>query len=178
MLFDPATVNSASPDELTRFSCPRQPYADHLCLADYFASAGSGKLDVVALQVVTVGAAATERIETLQARGEYSEAYFAHGLAVQTAEATADYVHGHIRRELGIGPTQGKRYSWGYPAIPNLEDHAKVFRLLPAATQELGMSLSSAYQLIPEQSTAAIIVHHKQAKYYSIGELRVEQLMK
>ena len=176
VLFDPDTINSASPDEFTRFNCPRQPYADHLCLADYFATANSGRLDVVALQVVTVGAA-TERIEMLQAKGEYSEAYFAHGLAVQSREATADYVHAHIRRELGIAPSQGKRYSWGYPAIPDLEDHAKVFQLLPAATQVLGMSLSSAFQLIPEQSTAAIIVHHKQAKYYSVGESRVEQLM-
>ena len=162
---------------MTRFNCPRQPYADHLCLADYFAASDSGRLDVVALQVVTVGKLATERFETLQGNGEYSEAYFTHGLAVQSAEATADYLHAHIRRELGIGPTQGKRYSWGYPAIPDLEDHKKVFQLLPAASEELGMSLSSACQLIPEQSTAAIIVHHTQAKYYSIGESRVEQLM-
>ena len=73
---------------------------------------------------------------------------------------------------------QGKRYSWGYPAIPDLEDHKKVFQLLPAVEKELGMTLSEAYQLIPEQSTAAIIVHHKDAKYYSVGESRVEQLMK
>jgi 5-methyltetrahydrofolate--homocysteine methyltransferase len=79
---------------------------------------------------------------------------------------------------LGIGEEQGKRYSWGYPAIPDLEDHVKVFELLPAVTTELGMTLSAAYQLIPEQSTAAIIVHHKAAKYYSVGESRVEQLMK
>ena len=93
------------------------------------------------------------------------------------ARLAADYLHAHIRRELGIGPAQGKRYSWGYPAIPDLEDHKKVFQLLPGASQDLGMSLSSACQLIPEQSTAAIIVHHTQAKYYSIGESRVEQLM-
>lgn len=72
---------------------------------------------------------------------------------------------------------QGKRYSWGYPAIPDLEDHRKVFELLPVE-QELGMTLTSAYQLVPEQSTAAIILHHPQAKYYSVGESRVEQLMK
>jgi 5-methyltetrahydrofolate--homocysteine methyltransferase len=84
----------------------------------------------------------------------------------------------HIRRELGIGEEQGKRYSWGYPAIPELEDHKKVFELLPAVTNELGITLSTAHQLIPEQSTAAIIVHHGKAKYYSVGESRVEQLMK
>lgn len=76
-----------------------------------------------------------------------------------------------------MAPDQGKRYSWGYPAIPDLADHRKVFDLLPAET-ELGMSLTAAYQLVPEQSTAAIIVHHPQAKYFNIGESRIEQLMR
>ena len=178
ILYDPETVNSASPDELTRFSFPRQPYDDHLALSDYFAPVDSGKLDVVAFQVVTVGQEATERFDKLQADHDYTEAYFTHGLAVQSAEATAEYLHQHIRRELGIAENQGKRYSWGYPAIPELEDHQKVFELLPAVGTELGMTLSTAYQLIPEQSTAAIIVHHKDAKYYSVGESRVEQLMR
>jgi 5-methyltetrahydrofolate--homocysteine methyltransferase len=163
--------------EIARFHFPRQPYGEFLCLADYFAPAGSGQVDVVALQVVTVGQEATERFERLQAAGEYSEAYFAHGLAVQTAEATAEYLHRHIRRELRLPVGQGKRYSWGYPAIPDLDDHRIVFDLLPAE-RELGMSLTSACQLVPEQSTAAIIVHHPAAKYFSIGESRVEQLMK
>ncbi|HEX8993537.1 MAG TPA: dihydropteroate synthase, partial [Anaerolineales bacterium] len=178
VVYSPETIDTASPDELTRFAFPRQPYDDHLCLADYFASVQSGKMDVIAFQVVTVGQQATERFDRLQAASDYSEAYFTHGLAVQTAEATADYLHAHIRRELGLREDQGKRYSWGYPAIPELEDHKKVFQLLPAVTGQLGMSLSSAYQLIPEQSTAAIIVHHNDAKYYSVGESRVEQLMK
>ncbi len=178
IIYNPDTINTASPDELARFICPRQPYDDHLCLADYFASTESGKMDVVAFQVVTVGQEATERLDRLQTASDYSEGYFAHGLAVQTAEATADYLHGHIRRELGLGEEQGKRYSWGYPAIPELEDHKKVFQLLPAVDKELGMTLSAAYQLIPEQSTAAVIVHHKEAKYFSVGESRVEQLMK
>jgi 5-methyltetrahydrofolate--homocysteine methyltransferase len=96
---------------------------------------------------------------------------------VQTAEAAADYLHAHIRRELGLSDNQGKRYSWGYPAIPELDDHAKVFQLL-LAEKELGMTLTAAYQLVPEQSTAAIIVHHPAAKYFNIGESRVEQLFK
>jgi 5-methyltetrahydrofolate--homocysteine methyltransferase len=133
-------------------------------------------MDVVALQVVTVGEAATRRVDELQSAGEYTEAYYAHGLAVQTAEAAAEYLHRHIRSELGMAPGQGKRYSWGYPAIPDLQDHAKVFELLPAEAA-LGMQLSSAYQLIPEQSTAAIIIHHPAAKYFSVGTSRVEQLM-
>ncbi len=167
-----------STEVVSTFSFPRQPHGDLLCLSDYFASKESGQMDLVAFQVVTVGQEATERFDALQARGDYSEAYFIHGLAVQTAEATAEYLHRHIKRELGIGETQGKRYSWGYPAIPELEDHRKVFDLLPAVETQLKMTLSPAYQLIPEQSTAAIIIHHKDAKYYSVGESRVEQLMR
>src|SRR5687768_11873810 len=163
---------------LTRFSFPRQPYDDHLALSDYFAPVESGQMDVVAFQVVTVGQEASERFDKLQSAHDYTEAYFTHGLGVQTAEATANYLHEHIKREMGIAENQGKRYSWGYPAIPELEDHRKVFELLPAVTTELGITLSPSYQLIPEQSTAAIIVHHPQAKYYSVGESRVEQLMR
>ncbi len=177
IVYDPESVETGSPKEKMRFHFPRQSSGDSLCLADYYAPVSSGKMDVVALQVVTVGQQATERFERLQNAGDYSEAYFSHGLAVQTAEATADYLHNHIRRELGLEPEQGKRYSWGYPAIPELEDHAKVFQLLPVESA-LGMSLTSAYQLVPEQSTAAIIVHHPKAKYYNIGESRVEQLMR
>ncbi|MBM4425618.1 MAG: methionine synthase [Chloroflexi bacterium] len=164
--------------EIARFNFPRQPYDDHLALSDYYASVESGQLDVVALQVVTVGQAASDKFDKFQAANDYTEAYFVHGLAVQAAEATANYLHEHIRRELGLAEEQGKRYSWGYPAIPDLEDHFKVFKLLPAAESELGMTLSVSGQLIPEQSTAAIIVHHKDAKYYAVGESRVEQLMK
>jgi len=177
VLYDPASVQAVEPVELLRFNFPRQPFADYLCLADYFAGRDSGVIDVVALQVVTVSQEATDRFDRLQAAGDYSEAYFTHGLAVQTAEAAAEYLHRHIRRELGLPEGQGKRYSWGYPAVPDLEDHRKVFDLLPAESR-LGLSLTSAYQLVPEQSTAAIILHHPAAKYFSIGESRVEQLMK
>ena len=158
-----------NPDEIAaRFTFPRQPAGERLCLADYFAPVESGQMDMVALQVVTVGQEATERFDRLQAAGDYSEAYYLHGLAVQTAEATAEYLHRHIRRELGLPEGQGKRYSWGYPAIPDLDDHRLVFDLLPAES-ELGMSLTAACQLVPEQSTAAIILHHPQAKYYTAG---------
>jgi 5-methyltetrahydrofolate--homocysteine methyltransferase len=126
---------------------------------------------------VTVGQAATERFDRLQAANDYSEAYYTHGLAVQTAEATAEYLHRHVRRELGLAESRGKRYSWGYPAIPDLEDHRKVFELLPAES-ELKMSLTEACQLVPEQSTAAIIIHHPDARYFSLGESRVGQLLK
>ncbi len=162
--------------EIARFEFPRQSGQDHLCLADYFAPIDSGVIDTVALQVVTVGHGADEKFNQLQSKNDYSEAYFLHGLGVETAEATAEYVHQHIRRELNIGAKQGKRYSWGYPACPDIADHAKVFALLPQ-TSELGLELSAAYQLIPEQSTAAIVIHHPAARYYAVGVNRVEQLM-
>ena len=180
LIYDPAGVKDAAMAAdlpvVGRFSFPRQDGEDHLCIADYFAPRESGLLDVVALQVVTVGEGATQRFEELQAAGDYSEAYFMHGLAVQTAEATAAWLHDRVQKELGRGP-RGKRYSWGYGACPELNDHATVFDLLPAA-QELGMSLTPAFQLVPEQSTAAIIVHHPAAKYYTIGGSRVEQLLR
>lgn len=163
--------------ELARFKFPRQAEADHLCLADYFASHDSGQMDLVAFQVVTVGQQATERFDHWQEAGDYSEAYYLHGLAVQTAEAAAEYLHRHIRRELGLPEEQGKRYSWGYASIPELDDHRKVFDLLPAES-ELGMSLTAAFQLVPEQSTAAIVVHHPEARYFTLGESRVDQLSK
>ena len=175
LVYDPGSF-SGEPVEIARFSFPRQSASERLCLADYFAPADSGRMDVVALQVVTVGQEATEKFDALQAVGDYSEAYFVHGLAVQTAEACAEYLHRHIRRELNLKEEQGKRYSWGYPAIPDLDDHRIVFDLLPAE-ELLGMNLTPAYQLVPEQSTAAIIVHHPDAKYYSTGKSRVEQLM-
>jgi 5-methyltetrahydrofolate--homocysteine methyltransferase len=165
------------PKSLVKFSFPRQSSGDHLCLADYFSPVDSGQMDVVALQIVTVGNNATQRFDALQDSGEYTEAYYFHGLAVQTAEATADYLDRHIHRELNLPEERGKRYSWGYPAIPDLNDHSVVFDLLPAE-QALGMSLTSAFQLVPEQSTAAILVHHPEAKYFNVGNSRVDQLTK
>jgi 5-methyltetrahydrofolate--homocysteine methyltransferase len=153
--------------EKTRFYFPRQEGRERLCIADYFRSSSSGDVDVVAFQVVTVGDEATRRFERQQAAGEYSEAFYQHGLAVESAEAVAEWLHRRIRRELGIPSGRGKRYSWGYGACPDLEDHAQLFKLLPAE-QALGMELTSAFQLIPEQSTAAVIVHHPQAKYYAV----------
>ncbi len=153
--------------EIARFTFPRQDGRDRLCLADYFRSVESGEMDVVALQIVTVGDAASREFDRLQQAGEYTEGYYLHGLAVETAEAVAEWLHRRTRHELGIPGGRGKRYSWGYGACPDLEDHEVVFRLLPAE-RELGMTLTTAHQLIPEQSTAAIIVHHPEAKYYAV----------
>ncbi len=171
IVYDPTSIGSGKPRERARFTFPRQPEQERLSLADYFAPVESGVMDLAVFQVVTVGREATARIETLQSSDEYSEGYFLHGLAVQTAEAAAEYLHQLIRNELKIPTDRGKRYSWGYPAIPSLEDHRKVFDLLPAE-KELGMSLTPAYQLIPEQSTAAIIVHHPEAKYFMVPQAR------
>jgi len=169
LVYDPAAYESdgASLREIARFHFPRQEGRERLCLADYFRSTQSSDVDVVALQVVTVGDAATHRFDELQRAGEYTEAFYSHGLAVEAAEATAEWMHRRIRRELGISVAQGKRYSWGYGACPDLDDHAQVFKLLPVE-QALGMTLTSAFQMVPEQSTAAMIVHHPDAKYYAV----------
>lgn len=151
----------------TTFHFPRQEGRERLCIADYFRPTDSSDVDVVAFQIVSVGDAATGRFDQLQKAGEYSEGYFMHGLAVEAAEAVAEWLHRRLRHELAIPPGRGKRYSWGYGACPDLEDHATLFRVLPAE-RELGMQLTSAFQLIPEQSTAAIIVHHPEARYYAV----------
>jgi len=177
IIFDPALYAAeGTKTEIARFHFPRQDAGEFLCISDYYRSLSSGETDVVALQVVTVGESATRHFESLQSAHEYTEGYFFHGLAVQSAEATAQYVNQHIRRELGLDPKQGKRYSWGYPACPDLEDHAQVLKLLPEAAEKLGMSLTAAYQWVPEQSTAAIFAHHPEAKYYAVGGGRLEQL--
>jgi len=168
IVYDPAAYESdgGALRESARFTFPRQVGRDRLCIADYFRSVDSGDVDVVALQIVTVGDAATQRFDALQQAGEYTEAFYTHGLGVETAEALAEWMHRRIRSELGLPPGQGKRYSWGYGACPDLDDHTTVFRLLPASA--IGMQLTSAFQLMPEQSTAAIIVHHPEAKYYAV----------
>ena len=176
IIFDPQAASKGSRVELSRFTFPRQPSKDNLCLADYFLPTDTKELDLVAFQIVTIGEGASKKVAEFQDSSNYSEAYYTHGLAVQTAEATAEYLHRHVTRELGLPVSQGKRYSWGYPAIPLLKDHEKVFSLLPVEKQ-LGMQLSPAYQLIPEQSTAAIIIHHPEAKYFSVGKSRIEQLV-
>ncbi len=114
-----------------------------------------------------MGQVATDYIDELQAKGDYSRSYLVHGLAVTAAEGLAEWTNRIIRQGLGITDPRGKRYSWGYPACPDLDEHTKVFQILPAA--EAGISLTDAFQLIPEQSTAAIVVHHPQATYFSIG---------
>jgi 5-methyltetrahydrofolate--homocysteine methyltransferase len=167
IIYDPAAYSSdgGSLREIARFHFPRMVGRERLCLADYIRSVDSGDVDVVPLQIVTVGSDATKRFEELQAKNEYTEAFYSHGLSVESAEAVAEWAHQRIKKELGV--PSGKRYSWGYGACPDLDDHATVFRLLPAR-EALGMELTEAFQLMPEQSTAAIVIHHPEAKYYAV----------
>ena len=152
--------------EVERFAFPRQPDGEQLCLADYFATV-DGEPAAVAFQVVTMGDRASEEVARMQASGEYTEGYFLHGLSVQMAEAMADYVNARVRDELSLAESVGRRYSWGYAAIPDLADHERVFRLL-GVPEAIGVTLTQSYQLVPEQSTAAIIVPHPDAVYFAV----------
>ena len=153
--------------EIGRFSFPRQEDREQLCLADYFRPLnGEGPKDVLPLQVVTSGDRAAEFIERRTQGGDYSEGYFLHGFSVQTAEGTAELVNRRIREELGIRDGRGLRYSWGYPACPDVEQHEVLFKVLPVK-ESIGVGLTAGFQLDPEQSTAAMVVHHPAAKYFS-----------
>ncbi|MEO6989982.1 MAG: methionine synthase [Candidatus Baltobacteraceae bacterium] len=158
--------------EVGRLKFTRQVGGDHLCLADYFREPNEGRAsDVLGLQVVTVGAEPSRRVDALQHASEYSEAYFLHGFSVQSAEALADHTHARIRAELGLPLERGKRYSWGYGACPDLAQHALVWELLDAESA-IGTALTDAFQIVPEQSTAALVVHHPQASYFNAAAVR------
>ncbi len=163
VVYDPADPER----EVARFSFPRQKDYDRLCLADYFIPVAAGSRDVVAFQIITVGDALLEKSDKLMKSGEYSEGYYLHGFGVRLAEAGAEYVHRLIRKELGIEADRGLRFSWGYGACPDHTQHEIVFRLLPAR-EKLGMDLTEAGALIPELATAALVVHHPEAKYFSV----------
>ncbi len=165
--------------ERTRFTFPRQRSERRLCIADFFRAEETGERDVVAFQVVTVGNRVSEVAAELFAKNAYRDYLELHGLSVQLTEALAEYWHRRVRQELGIDGDdsgdldavltkqgyRGSRYSFGYPACPNLEDRAKVVELLHP--ERIGVELSEEFQLHPEQSTDAIIVHHPEAKYFA-----------
>ncbi|HWX88501.1 MAG TPA: homocysteine S-methyltransferase family protein [Solirubrobacteraceae bacterium] len=163
------------PRELTRFVCPRQPKGDRICLADFFRPSIDGKppeeLDVIAVQAVTVGSEVTELMAKLETDGEFAEQLFVHGLGVQTAEGLAEWLHWRAREMLAIPSTQGRRYSWGYPAVPEQSEHLKVEKLL--GLEQIGMQISDGYAPIPEQSTLALIAHHPQAIYFGTRQGRL-----
>ncbi len=166
-------------DELTRFAFPRQKGKKDLCISDFFASVRSGRLDVVAFTAVTVGPRVSEVERSWFAENRYTDYLYLHGLGVESAEALAEYLHRQVRAELGIGGGdhrdivklfhqhyRGSRYSFGYPACPNLEDQEKLVKILE--TERVGISMSEEYQLDPEQSTTALVAHHPQAKYFNV----------
>lgn len=163
VVFDPVDPER----ETARFRFPRQQERDRLCLADYFAPLASGRRDVAAFQIVTAGDDLLERATSLMQGGDYTEGYYLHGFGVRLVEASAEYVHRIVRRELGIDPERGLRYSWGYGACPDHRQHEIVFRLLPAR-ERLGLDLTEAGALVPELATAALVVHHPEAKYFSV----------
>ena len=164
--------------ERERFTFPRQRHDRHLCLADFFRPAASGEPDVVGFQLVTVGTKLSEATAELFAKDAYRDYLELHGLSVQLTEALAEYWHGRVRGELGLAAFdppgldgilkvgyRGCRYSFGYPACPDLDDRAKVVRLL--RPERIGVVLSEEFQLVPEQSTDALIAHHPEARYFS-----------
>jgi 5-methyltetrahydrofolate--homocysteine methyltransferase len=171
---------SAAATEFLRFTFPRQREGRRLCISDFFAPKSSGKMDVIGLSLVTIGPKASLETQRLFEGGEYTKYLYLHGLSVETAEALAEFHHKKMREELGIAGEdaaeirdlfhqkyRGSRYSFGYPACPNLEDQTKLFALLKPE-ENVGVRLTSGFLLEPEQSTSAIVVHHPGAKYFVV----------
>jgi 5-methyltetrahydrofolate--homocysteine methyltransferase len=165
--------------EVARFSFPRQNKEGGLCIADFFRDVGDNERDVIGLQAVTMGPRASEVAREWFGENRYQDYLYLHGLSVEMAEAMAEYTHKRIRAELGFVADEardieallqqgyrGSRYSFGYPACPNLADQRRLLALLNA--EEIGLSLTDEDQLDPEQSTSAIVVTHPQAKYFSV----------
>ncbi|MBY0514395.1 MAG: methionine synthase, partial [Gemmataceae bacterium] len=163
------------------FAFPRQDHGDYLCLSDYVEPARDGKaVDYVGFMAVTMGREVTRVAHDWYTAGRYQDYLYLHGLGVESAEALAEFFHRRLRREWGIGGAdaadvrklfkghyRGCRYSFGYPACPNLEDQAQLFRLIDPT--RVGVTLSDQFQLEPEQSTTAIVVHHPAAKYFTVA---------
>ena len=152
------TVDSPSGESLV-FDFPRSTKPKHLCLADYF-----GKDDIVAFQAVTVGNKVANIIEKWNKDDRYTDAYYLHGLAVEFAEGMAAWINQKIKTELSLKQKGGLRYSWGYPSCPDVSQHNLVWKLL--TPEKYGMTLTESGQIVPEQSTAAIVVHHPDAEYF------------
>lgn len=162
--------------ERLRFKFPRQDHGQKLCISDFFSDE---ELDVVAMQIATVGRKASKYSKELFENDKYTDYLYFHGLSVESAEGAAEVLHKQIRQELGFGDEdakdieklfqqgyRGTRYSFGYPACPSLEDQALLFELLDPG--RIAVDLTEEFQLVPEQSTSAIVVHHPQAKYFNI----------
>ncbi len=169
--------------ELARFLLPRQPKGKRLCVADYFLPMESGKRDVVAFSVVTMGKVATDTCQKLFSEDRYDDYLHFYGLSVEATEALAEYWHKRMRQQLGIADQdapeiqdlfkqgyRGSRFSFGYPACPNLQDQEKVLAILPV--HAIGVELTEEWQLAPEQSTSALVCHHPEARYFNLMAVR------
>jgi 5-methyltetrahydrofolate--homocysteine methyltransferase len=176
IVFDPEEPER----ELERIAFPRQAQGRRLSIADYFEPVSVGRRDVVGFSIVTVGAEASRQTQKLFEAGDFTKYLYLHGLSVEAAEALAELTHKRVREFLGIAADdaprvsdlfhqkyRGSRYSFGYPACPNLEDQTKIFRLLKPE-ERIGVRLTEGFHLEPEQSTNAIVVHHPQAKYFAV----------
>ena len=165
--------------EIERFTFPRQRAQQRLCISDFFLPLAGGRRDVIGLQCVTMGPTVSQRAKKLFESNQYAEYLYLHGLGVECAEALAEMWHKRVRQELGIAGDdsprlkdlfiqkyRGGRYSFGYPACPDMSDQEKLFRLLKP--QRIGCELTENWQIDPEQSTSAIVVHHPQAKYFNV----------
>ncbi len=165
--------------EIARFTFPRQKKAPYWCLSDFWRPLAAGTVDVVALSIVTAGRRVSEVARNWFEENKYQDYLFLHGLGVELAEALAEYIHKQIRVDLGAASRdareiarlfqqgyQGSRYSFGYPACPNLEDQATLMKLL--APERIGITLSEEFQLDPEQSTSAIVAYHPDARYFNV----------
>jgi 5-methyltetrahydrofolate--homocysteine methyltransferase len=170
---------AAKPREWLRFNFPRQATRRRLCIADFFRPVGGGEYDVLGVQLVTVGERASDAAQELFRANKYQDYLYLHGFGVESAEGLAEFWHKRMRQELGFGSEdaprvrdlfhqayRGSRYSFGYPACPDLAERAKVMELL--RPESIGVSLSENYMLVPEQSTDALVVHHPQAKYFDV----------
>jgi 5-methyltetrahydrofolate--homocysteine methyltransferase len=179
IVYHPDSMQSGTPTEWMRFQFPRQEGRRRLCISDFYRTKASGQFDVLAVQLVTVGDHATELAEKLRAENKYQDYLYLHGFGVESAEALAEFWHKRIRQELGFGSEddpsikkvfqqkyRGSRYSFGYPACPDLEQRTKIMELLKP--EEIGVVLSENFMLVPEQSTDAIVAHHPQAKYFDV----------
>ncbi len=180
VVYEPEDAAAAQPRERLRIHFPRQRDGRKLSIADYFHPRSSGRMDVIGFSVVTIGDRASEETKKLFDAGDFTRYLYVHGLGVETAEALAEYAHKLIREELGIATEdapeirdlfhqkyRGSRYSFGYPACPNLEDQTKIFELL-RPEENIGVRLTEGFHLEPEQSTNALVVHHPQAKYFVV----------
>jgi 5-methyltetrahydrofolate--homocysteine methyltransferase len=182
VVYDPQSTGSgvppASREVIGRFEFPRQANGRQLCIADFIAHESTGLVDVLGVQLVTMGHIASEKAHEAYADSQFSEYFFMHGLSTELTEAYAELIHAKVRRDLGIHGRdaasrralfsqgyQGSRYSFGYPACPDMELNAPLLKLLGA--EQIGVTLSESFQMVPEQTTSALVIYHPQARYFS-----------